>query len=453
MRVGIVQPFHPSNVKLFGKNYMSALTLPVLAALTPADAEVELLDENVTPLDFDAPFDLVGITVLTAMASRAYEISREYRKRGKTVVLGGVHPSLMPEEAGRHADAIVIGEAEDVWAEVVEDFRCGRLKKVYQREEKPDLAGLPIPRRDLVQEHHYVNIPKVETSRGCPFNCTFCSTTVFFGNRIRYRPVEEVVSELRHLASSFVFFTDNNIIGNVRYAKELFRGLKELGIKWISQGSVNVAMDQELLHLAADSGCVGLLIGLESLSQIALEKMGKKVNEGIDFRRAVKAIHKVGIGIIGCFVLGFDEDDEGVFDRTRRFIKRMNIEVPQLTVLTPYPGTVLRERLESANRIIHDRWEKYDSTHVVFFPENMSPQELRRRYDEMCRKLYSIRAIAWRTARSLLYLRSFYKWMVYWQVNVVYRRLYRSSLDDHKLIFSPEFAKLFPRRAFPVSGS
>ena len=426
----LIQPYHPSNVRLFGKMYMSQLTLPVVAALTPSGFEVKIVDENVESIDFGDDSDLVGISVLTATAPRGYEIAEEFRSRGISVVLGGVHASLCPEEAKEHCEAVLVGEAEGVWPRLLEDFERGKLRRIYQSEMKPDMRNLPRPRRELVNNHCYVNIPKVEVSRGCPFDCSFCSTTKFFGRKMRYRPVEDVIEELKELNVKFVFFTDNNIVGNPKYAKKLFETLIPLKIKWIGQGSLNVANDRDLLKLARKSGCVGLLIGFESLSTKALSGMGKVVNKAEEYKAAIKRLHKEKIGIIGCFVFGFDEEDPSVFKRTVQFVKKLNIEVPQFTVLTPYPGTVVRDNMEEAGRVLHNQWEKYDVNHVVFQPLRMKAEELRAGYDKSCQKVYARWSIIKRLARSLIHLRSFYKLIVFWQINVVYRRLYLVSLDE-----------------------
>ena len=428
-RLLLIQPHHPSNVRLFGKMYMSQLTLPVIAALTPPRFDVRIIDENVEAVDFDQDADLVGISLLTPTAVRGYEIARRFRERGVPVILGGVHPSLCPEEAEKHCDAVVVGEAEGIWPHLLEDFEKGALKSLYKSDGKPDLRNLPRPRRELINEKMYVNVPKVEVSRGCPFDCNFCSTTRFFGRKMRYRPVEDVIAELQELDLNFVFFTDNNIVGNPKYAKELFEALIPLKIKWIGQASLNAANDPELLKLAGRSGCVGLLIGFESLSDMAISAMGKTVNRVERYKTAVKRLHRARIGIIGCFVFGFDEEDRSAFRQTVRFVKRLNIEVPQFTLLTPYPGTVLREKMESTRRILHSQWEKYDVNHVVFQPLRMKAGELRHGYDKSCQKAYSYSSIIRRLARSAIHLRSFHRLVVFWQINVVYRRLYLVSRD------------------------
>ncbi len=431
MKIKFIIPSHPSaKVKLFGKVYMSPLTPAILASLTPPDFDFIVCDENIEPINFNEPIDLVAISVLTPMAKRAYEIADEFRKRGVKVVLGGVHPTLMPDEAISHADAIVIGEAEGIWEKLLKDFREGNLKKRYFNDKKPTLENLSLPKWDVLKKEAYVNIPKVETSRGCPFNCIFCSTTKFFGNRIRYRPVKEVVNEIKALGERFVFFTDNNIVGNPSYARELFKSLIPLKIKWIGQGSLNIAKHFEVLKLMARSGCVGLLIGFESLGEKALKEMRKKVNVLIKYKEAIERIHSLGIGIIGCFVFGFDNDDENVFKKTVNFIRKTRIEVPQFTLLTPFPGTALREKLEREKRILHNFWEKYDVVHLVFTPKFKSGEDLREGYDYACQKVYSYWSIFWRMIKAFPHLRSLYKFLVFWQINVVYRRLYLTSLSD-----------------------
>jgi len=410
---------------------MSQLTLPLMAALTPGKHEILIVDENVEPLDFAIDVDLVAITCLTPTAPRAYEIADEFRKLGKRVVLGGVHPSLMAEEAAEHADSVVIGEAEEIWPVLLADLEGGSLKPRYSAEHKPDLAGLPYPRRDLMKEDAYQNIPKVETSRGCPFRCSFCSTTVFYGPRMRFRPVEEVVAEVKAAEYRFVFFTDNNITANKGYAKRLFRALEPLGIFWLSQGSIDMADDEELMDLAERSGCVGMLVGIESLSDKNIADMGKKASNRVaEYEDKIRIFHKHKIGLIGCFVFGFDGDDKSVFRKTVDFIKRNNIDCPQLTVLTPYPGTSLRSELEAQGRIIHSRWEKYDVGNVVYLPKNMTPEELQRRYNEMCGKVYSRFSIIKRGLRSITYMKNPYRSFVFMKNSFIYRKLFQVSQQD-----------------------
>ncbi len=430
MKIGLIQPYHPSNVRLYGKIYMSQLTLPALAALTPREIDVVVRDENTAKIDFDEGFDLVGISALTATATRAYEIADEFRKRDVPVVIGGVHASLMPQEAIEHADAVVVGEAEGVWEKVIEDIKKDSLKRFYTRQDKPDLTCLPFARHDLMDTKKYVNIPKVETSRGCPFNCSFCSTTTLFGRKMRYRKISDVVCEIKRIKPKFVFFTDNNIIGNSKYAKELFKALIPLKIKWISQASIDFVRDSELLKLARKSGCVGMLIGFESLSQKVLEKTGKVTNKVDEYKRSLRKLHRNRIGTIGCFVFGFDDEDSSVFERTLKFVKRYNIDNPQFTVLTPFPGTTLRTEMEKGGRILHNKWEKYDSTTLVFEPKLLPPVEYRRAFDYICNKVYSWPSIIKRILRSALYMRSLYRPFVFLQINIIYRKLFKVSVES-----------------------
>ncbi len=410
---------------------MSQLTLPLMAALTPSRHEITVLDENVEPIDFDADVDVAAITTLTPTAPRAYEIADEFRRRGKTVVLGGVHPSLMSDEAALHADAVVIGESEEIWPALLADLENGGMKPLYYAEHKPDLAGLPFPRRDLMKEEAYLNIPKVETSRGCPFRCSFCSTTVFYGPRMRFRPVEEVVAEVKAAEHRFVFFTDNNITANRGYAKRLFKALSKVGVYWLSQGSIDMADDAELMELARASGCVGMLVGFESLSEENIAEMGKKASNRVaEYEDKIRIFHKHKIGLIGCFVFGFDGDDQTVFKKTVDFIIRNNIDCPQLTVLTPYPGTSLRAELEGQGRIIHSRWEKYDVGNVAFIPKKMTPEELQAGYNRTCKKVYSYPSIVRRGIRSLFYMRNPYRSWVFARNNTIYRKLFEVSQLD-----------------------
>lgn len=409
---------------------MSQLTLPTLAALTPDEFNVNIVDENTEQIEnyYNGNYHAVCITAMTPTAQRAYEIANQFRENGTKVIIGGVHASLMPEEAGKFADSIVVGEAESIWKDVLYDLKNDSLKKIYKSQNMVDLSSQPTPAHELVERKKYVRIPKVETSRGCPFNCSFCSTTLLFGNRMRYRPVDEVIDEIKKIKAKFVFFTDNNIIGNPSYAKKLFKELVPLKIRWISQSSINFARDVELLTLAAKSGCVGMLIGFESIAEDVIKSIGKKVNKVTKYISDIKTIHKFGIGVIGCFVFGFDGEDESIFKKTLKFVKKVNIDVPQFTLLTPYPGTKIREQFEKAGRILHNYWEKYDVMHVTFQPANMSIEELQRNYQLVCKRVYSFWGIFIRAIKSIFYLRSFRKIFIFIQINIVYRKIFKTSL-------------------------
>jgi radical SAM superfamily enzyme YgiQ (UPF0313 family) len=390
MTVDLVCPKWPAG-SLWGQIWFRfpLLALTTLAGLCPEDIRVRIVDENIEPVDLSDLPDLVGITVMTPLASRAYTLADRYRRAGVAVVLGGVHPTMLPEEASQHADAVVRGEAERSWPQLLDDFRNGALQPLYSNQGFPDMAGMPVPRRDLLPQKGYFFRNTLQTTRGCPYNCHFCSVTSFYGRTFRFRPIAEVVRELESLSGRGVFFVDDNIGGDRAYAKELFRAIRPLKLSWFSQASLALARDEELLRLAADSGCKGLFIGFESLSQESLRAMGKTPNRASEFARSIRAIHDHGIGIQGSFILGTDFDDCNVFAETLRFVEANRIEAVLFTILTPFPGTRLYDQLAAAGRILHRDWQQYDMNHVVFQPKRMTPEELQQGFVWLHRKVYS----------------------------------------------------------------
>jgi radical SAM superfamily enzyme YgiQ (UPF0313 family) len=370
------------------------LALTTLAALTPPDVQVRLIDENAEDLDWQATPDLVGISLMTPLAPRGYEIAAAWRKRGVPVVLGGIHPTMMTEEAGTHADAVVVGEAERLWPQVVEDVRRGRLQPRYQEEGHAPLEHLALPRRELLKRKAYFFINTVQTTRGCPFDCEFCSVTQFYGNTYRLRPIAEVEREIQGIEGRFVFFVDDNIVGDRAYARELFRRLIPHRLKWASQGSITIAKDPELLRLAQESGCMGLFIGLESLSQQTLQEMGKSFNRVESYRDRIKRIHDHGIGIQGSFIFGNDGDTPSIFEDTLRFTEETRLDAALFSILTPFPGTRVYHKMRSEGRILCEDWSRYDMNHVVFQPRGMSPQQLQQGFNQAYRRLYSWPSIA-----------------------------------------------------------
>jgi radical SAM superfamily enzyme YgiQ (UPF0313 family) len=398
------------------------LGLAIVAALTPPEVEVSLTDENVTVIDFYKETDLVGITALTVTARRAYEIADTFRARGVKVVLGGMHPSVIPEEASQHADTVVIGEAEGIWPNLLEDFKANKLQRMYRQHERPSLLGLPIPRRDLFTEGAYFARHTVSTTRGCPYSCSFCSVTSFFGHTYRCRPVEEIINEVETLSErKLIGFVDDNIVGNPKFAKELFRALIPYKIKWVAQSSVTIAKDDELLRLAAASGCIDLFIGFESLSQANLAAVGKRINVVDEYEDVIRKVHSHGIAIHGFFILGLDEDDEDVFKRTLCFAQKMRLESAQFAWPVPYPGTALCETLDKAGRIVTKDWSQYESN-IVFEPKKMSRETLQKGRDWVWREFYSIPSIwkrvgvARRNSATL------------WAVNLYYRAIWQGKL-------------------------
>ena len=362
---------------------MPPLGLIQIASVTPDNFEIEIIDENVESLKFEET-DVVGISFMTSSAFRAYEIADRYRDMGSTVILGGIHPSILPQEATKHADSVIIGEADEIWDTVIRDYNQNKLKKHYTAKHKPDLSKLPPLRDDLIKKEKYFFPNLFQTSRGCPISCDFCSVSRFNGTRVRHRPIHDVISEIEYVGTEgrlrrHVFFVDDNIVADPRYAKELFKALKPLNIKWGSQTSILFGKDTELMELAVESGCRAILIGFESISQDALREIHKgHLYRTREYKNIINAIHSCGVVLEGAFIFGLDSDDRHVFKRTVDFCYETNMQVAQFSVLTPFPGTILYERLEREGRILTRDWGQYDAFHTVFQPLQMSAEELQK---------------------------------------------------------------------------
>jgi len=383
----LINPFNQSKSdELFDKRSISPpLGLGMIAGLTPDDWEVEIVDENFEPFKYKKA-DLVGITVLTSAAFRAYEIAEIYRKRGIKTVLGGIHVSMLADEAEQYADSIVIGEAEVVWQNLLDDFLQGKLKKRYIGELR-SLENSVHPRRDLFHpDYSYANI---QTTRGCPMRCDFCSVHTFNGSKYRARPVDEVLDEIETIPDERLFFVDDNLIGytkdSANRAIRLFKGMIDRGIKkdWYCQASLNIADNEEVLKYAAESGCRMILIGIESEKVDQLQETNKKMNIkiGVDhYEEAFQRIHKHGISVLGALVFGLDSDSlEDIKNRTK-FAIESGIDAMQATIVTPLPGTSLFKRLEKEGRLLYTNfpkdWEHYHFLEVSHQPIKMSPKEL-----------------------------------------------------------------------------
>lgn len=367
------------------------LSVTTLAALTPDTWDISIEDENVGPIRFEDDVDLVGITALTPLALRAYEIADAFRERGVKVIMGGFHATWMPDEALRHVDSVVIGEAERTWPWALKDFEKGELQRTYKPDGREDIANIPVARRDLLNKDGYFFINTVQTTRGCPFNCEFCSVTAFYGRTYRTRPLEDIERELDTLSggANFLFVVDDNITGNPAYAKELFSLLKRYPFKWLSQTSITFAENQELVELAKESGCYGMFIGFESLSQDALNRLNKRFNKADTYADLIKRIHDHGMGIQGSFIFGYDWDTKETFDEVLNFAEKTKLDSVLFTILTPYPGTNVFEKMKREGRLITTDWSKYDMAHAVYRPRNMTPEDLEQMYVEANRKFYS----------------------------------------------------------------
>lgn len=378
------------------------LTLTSLASLIPAElnAEVEIFDEGVERLPENIKADLVGITAITGTSMRAYALADKIREGGVPVVLGGVHPTLMPEEAMQHADSVITGFAEESWPQLLRDFKSGTMKKLYTQSPNLSLENLPLPRRDLYNSKGYVTIHTIQATRGCINSCDFCVVPVAWGRKMYLRPINDVIGELETIKGRDVLFVDVSPIEDKEYAKELYKAMIPLKKKWVSPCTIKIADDEELLDLAARSGCNGLLIGFESVSQQTLKGMGKVFNYARQYEIEVKKLHDKGIAIQACFVFGFDTDDKSVFNMTVEIVNKLKLDLPRFTVYTPFPGTPIFNKLRSQNRIIEYDWSFYDAQHVVFKPALMSAEELQDGVHWVWQQSYKVGSIAKRLLGS-----------------------------------------------------
>jgi radical SAM superfamily enzyme YgiQ (UPF0313 family) len=374
------------------------LTLTTLAALVPGelDAQVQLYDEGIQDVPEHLDADLVAMTVITGTSARAYELSARFRAQGKTVVLGGPHVTLVPEEATRHADAIVTGYAEDAWPQLLRDFAGGVLQPRYRQApgfslQRPDM---PFARRELFDPRHFLTQAVFEATRSCGHDCEFCVAPSAWGNRQFQKPVSWVVEDIRRVGQKRILFVDLNLVSDRQYARELFTALIPLKVRWFGLSTVLIAHDRELMELMARSGCRGLLLGLETITPGSLGDARKKFNTSVDYRTLISDLHELGIAIQGCFVFGLDHDTLEVFDATVDFAIDTGIDLPRFAVLTPFPGTPLHQKLAAQNRILTRNWELYDGQHVVFQPRNMSVQELAEGHERAWKRVYRYGAIA-----------------------------------------------------------
>lgn len=367
------------------------LTLTTLASLVPPElgADVHVIDEGVDDIDPDRlEADLVGISAITGTAPRAYEIAARLRKRGVPVVLGGVHPTLMPDEAMQHADSTVVGYAEESWPQLLRDFAAGRMARRYDQSPNLSLANLPFPQRELF-DTSLVNVAHtIEATRGCIYQCEFCVVPAAWGRPLQ-KPVGDVVADITQMGARRVIFLDLNLIADVAYAKELFTALVPLKIRWGGLVTTTIAWDDELLDLAARSGCRGLLIGFESLNQESLLEAKKAFNMRRSYHDVVRKIRERGIALMGCFVFGFDHDDVDTFDETVEFVLESRMDLPRYAIAVPFPGTALYKRLKGEGRITTEDWSLYDGQHVVFEPKQMTAVELLEHTRRAWKKTYS----------------------------------------------------------------
>jgi radical SAM superfamily enzyme YgiQ (UPF0313 family) len=406
--------------------------LGIVAALTPKSWEIALIDENWEPFTYQEA-DLVGITAFTASANRAYEITALYRERSVPVVMGGIHASTCSEEALRFVDTVVIGEAEKIWPKVIADFETGQLRRIY-RGEWAELNGAPLPRRDLFYPEYM--FASVQTSRGCPMDCEFCTVTAFNGHRYRRRPPGEVLAELETIRKKMLFFVDDNIIGYGEEARSqalaIFKGMVERNLNkwWFCQASLNFADDEEVLHWAGQAGCKMVFLGLEAEEVDALGEINKRLNlkRGMDYyAEAFRRIHKAGIAVLGAFIFGMDGDTPEKLKHRAKYMRRCGVDVMQTTMLTPLPGTRLFERYQKEGRLLYinfpQDWDHFDMTEVIHRPGSMESEMLAEMMDSLNKRLYAWPVLIRKAIGTFWQTRNKLTTMFAWNSNINYRNV------------------------------
>ncbi len=394
--------FYESNKEVTGHRQRFtglSLGLLIIAALTPKSFEIQFIDENYDPVDFSKKYDLIGITAITQQATRAYQIADKFREKGITVVIGGIHATVLPEEVKEHADSVVIGEAEETWPQFIDDFINRNIKPFYRQTGLVDLTKSPIPRYDLLDPEKYKAV-WIQTTRGCPHDCEFCAASRIYGSTYRYKTVDQIVDEMNYIKSIFgkvwINFADDNMFVNRKYSKELVTRLISFNLRWFAQTDISVAEDNELLGLLRKSGCVVLFIGLEAVSEedlSSIDKHGWKRKHFEKYSEYIKKIQSYGIGVMGAFIVGLDSSNITVFEKIADFAVDNCLYSTQVTILTPLPGTRLRERLEQEDRILHSSWDNYTSFDVNFKPKQMTIQQLQSGLLDTYKKVHSKEAV------------------------------------------------------------
>lgn len=431
MRLTLIKP----NMGRCGQNIyidegrMEPLQLGILAALTPPQVEVKLYDDRCEPIPYEEPTDLAAITVETFTAKRAYEIAAQYRARGVPVVLGGMHPTLLPSEAAQYADSVILGDAEPVWAQVIADAARGKLAPRYQGgpQEFPQ-QGI-MARRDLFWGKGYLPITLLQFSRGCKYGCTFCASSAYFHKRHFCRRVEEVVAEIQSQRRKLLFFVDDNIVADFDKAKQLFRALIPLRVRWVSQGSLDMLEDPELMQLMVQSGCLGLVIGFESIKQESLLAMHKAANQKRSwdrYRHAVSELRAWGLQTWAAFTVGHDADTIESIHETCQFALENKFCFAAFNILMPYPGTPLYQQLAQEGRLLYDgKWwlhPEYRFNYAAFQPKNMTPGQLTETAFWCRRRFNSPSSIIWRALEPHTNLRTPYRFMTYLLYNPLFRK-------------------------------
>jgi radical SAM superfamily enzyme YgiQ (UPF0313 family) len=398
--IGLVMPDKESDFPKWERGVsLPSLTMEAVAASIDTDAEIKIIDETVHSLDLNERFDLVGISINTATAARGYELARHFKNNGAYVVMGGVHAAVLPEEALSYADSVVIGEAEGAFQKLINDILSGNPKRIYSNDKPFDLSKLRRPRRDLHVKSGDNEAIKVEASRGCSNNCSFCHHLPY-----SHRPIDDVVQEISELDSNLFSFADPNLGADRDFAVELLKRIWPAGKKWAAEVQSSIFLDDEFLFYASQTGCIGLLVGYESVNHASIKEAGKRFNKPEDYIKGIELAHKHGIMVKGSFVFGFDNDAKGCFDECARLAVDMNLDLALFNVLTPYPGTRLFNKLQSEKRLLYtdfpEDWSNYKRTKAVFQPKNMAPEELEQGVRHCWEEFYSIDSIEKRFSPS-----------------------------------------------------
>ncbi len=404
------------------KLYFVGLALPLLAALTPDEYEVELCYETIEDVPFDTDADLVGISSMGHAVMRTIDIAKKFRELGKTVVLGGYMVSLMPEEAKKYGDAVMIGDAEETWAQMLEDYSKGKLQKVYQK--RLTKLETPLPKYELLLNKKIGNFLPVQAGRGCPKTCSFCSVYCLYKGQYLKRSIPDVMRDIKRvkeLGFKQFLLLDDNIFSNRDYAIELCAEIKKLKMKWMTQCSIDIAKDEELLDIIASSGCYVLSFGLESISKESLKSMNKSWANPDKYSEQIKIIKKHGIDISTEMVVGAEGDTLESIKATAKFVADNGIAVPRFYILTPIPGTKFWDEMQEQNRIYNTDIYSYNSCEAVHFPKNMTPEELTKAYWELYNEVYTMKSIAKRTIFTKAFFRRPFMVLFYFGVNVFYR--------------------------------
>ena len=409
---------------------MEPLTIATLIGLTPSDVEIAYYDERLEAIDFDAATDLAAITVETYTAKRAYEIAAEYHKRGVKTILGGYHVTLLPDEAQQYGDSILVGYAEPLWEQVVRDAQKGRLGRRYAQN-KTQPYQYSMPRRDLFEGKPYFKLSCLETGRGCPLHCNFCSIAAATGSHYHGRPIDSIVAEIATLRNRNIFFVDDNFVGNLKHARELCRAITPLKIAWVGQGTLNMARDEKLLEVMAESGCAGMLIGFESLRHDTLALMDKKLNVVMgDYKTLINRLHQYGIGLYGTFIFGYDSEMAADTLRTAEAAIDFGLFIAAFNHLLPFPSTPLYEQFRQEGKLTDEQWwlsPTFRFGDVPFEPKNMTAQELHELCLQARKRFYSISSMFKRSSNIKGNATTLKKAVAFWGINTLLRKEIRQK--------------------------